>query len=137
MYRRDGERGAAVVDFVLISLIFFPLVLGIIQLCLFLHVRNTLVACAQEGARKAANFDATLEDGRKRTYDCVAGALNPKFAEDIRAIPPHGNPPAVEMRIKAVMPPLGFFMSVKPGAGFVGVELPVSGHAVDEPEPGP
>ena len=51
---RTGERGAAVVDFVLVLLVLLPLVIGILQLALVLHVRNTLASAAAEGARHAA-----------------------------------------------------------------------------------
>ena len=37
---RTSERGAAVVDFVLVLLVLLPLVLGILQLALVLHVRT-------------------------------------------------------------------------------------------------
>ena len=43
---RAHERGAAVVDFVLVLLVLLPLVLGILQLALVLHVRNTLASAA-------------------------------------------------------------------------------------------
>ena len=43
---RDEERGAAVVDFVLVLLVLLPLVIGIFQLALVLHVRNTLASAA-------------------------------------------------------------------------------------------
>ena len=49
--RRRDERGAAVVDFVLVLVVLVPLVLGILQVALVLHVRNTLAAAAAEGAR--------------------------------------------------------------------------------------
>lgn len=128
---RTREDGAAPVEFVLVSLIFLPLVLGIIQVGLFLHVRNTLVACAQEGARKAANFDAGRVEGVARTKSCIAGAVNPRFAQNVVAGPPEGTPPRVEMRIEAVMPPMGIFTFGGPGGG---LEFTVTGHAVDEPE---
>lgn len=47
----------AVVDFVLVTVILVPLVLGIMQVALVLHVRNTLTSAASEGARYAATVD--------------------------------------------------------------------------------
>ena len=49
--RRPGrpvrdQRGSAVVDFVLVLVVLLPLFLGILQLALVLHVRNTLTAAA-------------------------------------------------------------------------------------------
>ena len=39
--RRPGERGSAVVDFVLVLVVLVPLFLGILQVALVLLVRNT------------------------------------------------------------------------------------------------
>ncbi|MEP9381463.1 TadE/TadG family type IV pilus assembly protein [Nocardioides cheoyonin] len=38
---RRTQRGAAVVDFVLVMVVLLPLVLGVMQLALVLYVRNT------------------------------------------------------------------------------------------------
>ena len=56
------ERGAAVVDFVLIMVLLIPIVLGVLQVGLVMHVRNTLAAAASEGARSAAAIDADPAD---------------------------------------------------------------------------
>ena len=65
--RRRTERGAAVVDFVLVLVVVVPLFLGIFQVALVLHVRNTLTAAASEGARYAATVDRPVEAGAART----------------------------------------------------------------------
>ena len=48
------ERGAAVVDVVLVLVVLVPLVLGVVQVALVMHVRNTLASAAAEGARYGA-----------------------------------------------------------------------------------
>ena len=68
--RRRDERGAAVVDFVLVSMVLVPLVLGLIQVGLVLHVRNTLAAAATEGARYGATIDRVA--GRRCRADARA-----------------------------------------------------------------
>ena len=55
--RRRRQRGAAVVDFVLVLVVLVPVFLGILQVALVLFVRNTLAAAASEGARYAATLD--------------------------------------------------------------------------------
>ena len=55
-WRRD-QRGAAVVDVVLVLVVLVPVVFGILQLGLVLFVRNTLASAASEGARVAATAD--------------------------------------------------------------------------------
>ena len=55
--RDDGERGSAVVDFVLVSVLIVILLLAVLQVAVYVHVRNVVTASAQEGARFAAHAD--------------------------------------------------------------------------------
>ena len=52
--KASDERGSAIVDFLLVSLLVTVLMLGVVQLALTLHVRNVLIDSAAEGARYAA-----------------------------------------------------------------------------------
>ena len=125
----DSESGAAVVDFVLVSLVLVPLVLGIVQVALVLHVRNTLTAAATEGARYAATVDRQPQDGVGRTRTQIAGAVADRFARDVSArTVVIGGVPTVEVRVRASIPPLGLWGP--------SVELEVAGHAVRESVPG-
>ena len=49
--RLHDDDGSAVVDFTLVGILLTFLFLALLQLGLALHVRNTLVASAAEGAR--------------------------------------------------------------------------------------
>ncbi|MEQ4205312.1 TadE/TadG family type IV pilus assembly protein [Actinopolymorpha sp. B17G11] len=125
---RRAEEGSAAVEFVLVMIILLPLFLGILQLGLFLHVRNTLVACAHEGARQAANYDASLGDGRAATFDCISGVLSAGMARDIDPVPDSAaGQDLVVMRVTATMPAMGLW-----GPTF---DFTVEGHAVKEPTP--
>ena len=84
---RPDERGAAVVDVVLILVVLVPLALGILQLGLVLHVRNTLTSAAAEGARTAAELDRGMADGEARTRREIAGAVSGRFARRVDARP--------------------------------------------------
>ncbi|HEX2894901.1 MAG TPA: TadE/TadG family type IV pilus assembly protein [Marmoricola sp.] len=127
--RSRAERGAAVVDFVLVSLVLVPLVLGLVQVALVLHVRNTLTAAATEGARYAATVDRQPQDGVARTHQQIADALADRFADQISgAEVVVDGVPAVEIRVHATVPPLGVWGP--------GVSLDVAGHAVREAVPG-
>ena len=123
--RGRGDRGAAVVDFVLVLVVLVPVFLGILQLALVLLVRNTLAAAASEGARYAATLDRGPADGAARTRQQIGDALVARFAEDVtaRAVLVEGAP-GVEVRVRVVVPALGL--------GGPAVELNVSGHAVEE-----
>lgn len=126
-WRRD-DRGAAIVDFVLVMVVLVPLFLGIVQLGLVLHVRNTLAAAASEGARHAATFDRGPEDGAARTRQLVSGALAERFAADIRAAQTEvDGAQGIVVAVRAEVPALGLWGPA--------VALTVEGHAVEEAPP--
>lgn len=122
---RRGDAGSAVVEFCLVMVVLVPLVLGIIQVGLVLHVRNTLTAAAADGARAASRSGAGLDVGTRRTHDQISRALSPRYARDIRA--EHAvvaGQPVVVVRVRASVPALGLFGST--------VEVDVRGRAVTE-----
>lgn len=97
------------------------LILGVVQLALALHVRNTLIDAAAEGARYAALADTSLDDGARRTAELIHAALGSDYADSIQASV-DGNLARVD--VSARIPLFGFF-------GFART-LTVSGHAVRE-----
>jgi len=127
--RRGDDRGAAVVDFVLVLVVLVPLFLGILQVALVLHVRNSLTAAASEGARYAATADRSVGAGAARTREQIDGALAARFAREVTARPAVVNgAPGVEVDVTADVPPLGIWGPA--------VRLHLSGHAVEEVAPG-
>jgi Flp pilus assembly protein TadG len=78
-----GERGSAVVDFVLVSLLIVTLLLAVLQVAVYVHVRNVVTASAQEGARYAANADVDSALGAARTVEIVARATSEQTAEGL------------------------------------------------------
>jgi Flp pilus assembly protein TadG len=78
-----GERGSAVVDFVLVSLLIVALLLAVLQVAVYVHVRNVVVASAQEGARYAANADVDSGFGAARTVQVVARATSVRTAQGL------------------------------------------------------
>ncbi len=122
------EHGSAVVDFVLVLVVVVPLFLGIFQVALVLHVRNTLTAAASEGARYAATVDRPVEAGAAKTRQQISGALAARFARGVtaRPAPVHGAA-GVEVEVTAEVPPLGIWGP--------GVRLTARGHAVEEVAP--
>jgi Flp pilus assembly protein TadG len=116
------DAGAAAVDFVLVSLILIPLFMAILQLGLALYVRNTLAACAQDGARYGADAnvvvegDAAMADAATRQATrCVEESLSGSYAQRISAsaliiTDSAGNPvQVVEVRIASPLPLAGLF----------------------------
>jgi Flp pilus assembly protein TadG len=79
----DGERGSAVVDFVMVSILIVTLLLAVLQVAVYVHVRNVVTASAQEGARYAANADVDSAVGAARTVEVVARATSVQTAEGL------------------------------------------------------
>ena len=79
----DGERGSAVVEFVLVSVLIVVLLLAVLQVAVYVHLRNVVTASAQEGARYAANADVDSSLGAGRTVEVVAGATSEQTASGL------------------------------------------------------
>lgn len=101
------------------------LFMAVIQLALGLHVRNTLVDVAGEGARYAARADRSLADGERRARELAATALAPDYVGEVRArTVVRGGLETVEVRIRAPLPVIGL---LGPSGG-----LTVRGHGLEE-----
>jgi Flp pilus assembly protein TadG len=121
----EDERGSAVVDFTLVSVLVLVLFLGVVQVALAVHVRSTLIDCAAEGARVAGRADRGPADGVARTRELVAASLSSRYAEDVvaRHTTVDGLP-VVEVTVSAPLPVVGLL-------GPSGV-VTVEGHALEE-----
>src|SRR3954454_20626292 len=102
------QRGAAVVDVVLVMVVLVPVVLGILQVALVLFVRNTLAAAASEGARLGATADRGPEDGAALPREQIDGAVSGQFAQDVSARQTTlDGVSGVEVTVRARVPVLG------------------------------
>jgi Flp pilus assembly protein TadG len=79
----DRERGSAVVDFVLVAVLIVTLFLAVLQVAVYVHVRNVVTASAQEGARFAANADVDSGVGAARTLEIVGQATSLRTARGL------------------------------------------------------
>jgi len=125
----DRERGNAVVDFVLVSVLVVALLLAVLQVAVYVHLRNVVVASAQEGARYGANADVPAAAGADRTLQVVGRATTPATAaglacESVQELDATGLP-LVVVRCTGQVPSL---------FGALGDLLPLSatGRAVEE-----
>lgn len=126
--RRD-DRGAAVVEFTLVSVLLVALFLMILQVGLVLHTRNVMVSAAQEGARLAANADRSAADGVARTREALRGSLGADLLARTQVTPlsrttTPGGAPVVGIEVSGPLPLL--FLPVGP------LRVTVQGHALDE-----
>lgn len=119
------ERGSAVAEFTLVGVLLTVLALAVVQLALALHVRNTVLDAAAEGARHAALAGSAPADGVERARELIGAAISSDYADDVTArLATVGGVPTVEITVRATMPVIGL----------LGVEraMEVSGHAAVE-----
>ncbi len=116
------------VDFVLVMLLVLPLVLGIMQLALVMHVRNVTTAAAAEGARTQAALDAPPGAGERRTRAQVDAGISDRFVTEVSVTPTTvAGAPGVAVTVVSEVPALGLL-----GPAFT---VEVTGHAVSEVAP--
>lgn len=121
----DAERGTAVAEFVMVAALLTALTLAVLQLALALHIRNTVLDAAAEGARYAALADSGLEQGAARSRDLITAALGPAYAADVTAsYADVAGQAGVQVRVVAPLPMFGL-LGVDRG-------LEVRGHAAVE-----
>ncbi|MEO8528343.1 MAG: TadE/TadG family type IV pilus assembly protein, partial [Pseudolysinimonas sp.] len=77
------EEGSAVVEFTLVGVLLTLLTLAVLQLGIALHVRNTVLDAAAEGARFGALADNTPADGVVRTRELITEAIGADYATDV------------------------------------------------------
>lgn len=99
--------------------------LGVMQVGLALHVRNTLTLAASEGARAAARLDASPEIGVARAREVVTGSLSSRFAQDISAAP--ATVDGVRVVVVTIRAPIPVIGPIGPSDG-----LTVTGRAFEE-----
>lgn len=124
--RVPDDRGSAVVDFTLVGSLLVLSFLAVLQLSIALHVRNTLVASAAEGAREAAAADRHLTDGVRRARELVAASLPAGYSTDVTGwYEDDTGMASVVVQVRAPLPLVGL---LGPDS-----DLTVVGHALVEP----
>jgi Flp pilus assembly protein TadG len=100
---RAAERGAAVVEFVLVSAVAVVLAMSLAQLGLFLWERNALMGSLSEGARVAATEGRTVADGRRVAAELLRRSAGGRVAD---AVPIRGTETAgvVVLRAEGTLP---------------------------------
>jgi len=74
-----------VAEFVLVSALVLVLFLGLIQLAVFLHVRNLANDAASNGARIGALVDASAADGAARADELLRASLGGTVVDRVSA----------------------------------------------------
>jgi hypothetical protein len=111
-----------VVEFVLVGVLVVTLFLGVLQVGLYLHLRNVVVASLAEGAREAANADRDCADGAARADDLVRRSVGARVADGLAYDCAEGD--VVALRVRGALPLLF------PPVGAVAVDA--TAHAYEE-----
>lgn len=120
-----SEQGSASVEFVFVGILLTFLTLGVLQLALTLHVRNTVQDAAAEGARWAALADSTPSAGASRAAELITAALGAQFAGDIQVTQDqYLGAPAMAVTVRTSLPLVGLWGPAS--------SLEVTGHAATE-----
>ena len=123
--RLSDDRGSAPVEFVLVGVLLTFLALAVLQLALALHVRNTVLDAAAEGARYGALADNEPADAVQRTADLIATAVGPAYATDVTVREGEWmGVPSVIVTVRTTLPLVGLLGPDR--------ALEVEGHAARE-----
>jgi len=77
------SKGSAVAEFVMITTLLVLIAVTLIQLALVLHVRNTLIDAASNGAHYGALANRSTADAHERTQRLITESLHSGFAKNI------------------------------------------------------
>ena len=125
MPRMQEDRGSAVVEFTLVGVLLTFLFLALVQLGLALHVRNTLVASAAEGARYGADADRDPAAGAAVTRQLIRDSLADSFADGVTAgVETVDGMQTVYVQVQARLPVVGLLGPPR--------AIRVRGHALEE-----
>jgi hypothetical protein len=113
------------VDFALVGALLTLLFVALLQLTLVLHVRNTAIDCAAEGARFGARADRSPTDGAERARELIASDLSPGYAAKLDRVSSTrvtvDGVPTVEVSMTVPLPVFGLIGSTG--------SMTVRGHA--------
>lgn len=102
------DRGAAVVDFVLVGSLLIALFLGVVQLGLAQHVRATTINAASEGARHGARADRGPADAIARTQVLITDGVSGRYADNVQArVVTFEGLEVVEVSVRMPLPVIG------------------------------
>lgn len=122
---RPTDAGSAVAEFAMVGALVVLFFLAALQLGFALHVRNTLIENAVEGARYGARADSTPQLGAARTRELITASLTDSYARDVSAsVVTEGDAQVVRITVRAPLPILGPFGPSQ--------SLTVSGRAYEE-----
>ncbi len=99
MNRRRGERGSAVVEFVLVLPVVVLVLLAVVEVTVVARTQYELVQAAREGARTAA-----MVSDPARAVEAVKSALDPSVSDRVRVTVERGGTVGSVATVTVVLP---------------------------------
>ncbi|MGH3503027.1 MAG: TadE/TadG family type IV pilus assembly protein [Nocardioidaceae bacterium] len=125
---RRSQRGSAIADFALVSVVLVPLFFGVLQLALIWHVKSTLTSAASQGARYGATYQRSPWEGAERTRAVIGQTFKAGVDDTVSA---HSTSvrgqPGLVVEVRAEVPMLAFWGPT--------ITVEVDGHAIKETLP--
>jgi Flp pilus assembly protein TadG len=79
----SDDRGASVIEFVMMSVLLIVLLFAVLQVAIFVYARNVVAASAADGARFAANAGIDAQSGSDRASQLIRSGLSKAAADRI------------------------------------------------------
>src|SRR6476660_7179297 len=83
--QRKHERGATIAEFAIVALLFFTIIIGIIEFGRLLYTHNALTDATRQGARYASLHHGATSDDELAVKRFVVYGPNGKFDKDGKA----------------------------------------------------
>jgi Flp pilus assembly protein TadG len=127
----SGDRGAAIVEFAMISVLLLFVLFGVLQVAVYFYVRNIVAASAANGARYAASSDVGYADGGPRASMMLSQAAAGSVARGVVCTGRAGSDAASGLQL-AVVQCQGRIKSIFLPVGAL-VHIDVTASALKEP----
>ena len=79
----SSDRGTSVVEFVMMVILLVGLLMAVLQVAVYMYIRNIVGASAAAGARYAANAGVDVRQGGPRASEALRAGLSPSAARRI------------------------------------------------------
>lgn len=83
MRRHGADRGAAVVEFVLLAALLVLLLFAVLQVAVWFYARTVVAAAAADAAHYAATLGADARAGEQRARVLLGAGLSDRLARDV------------------------------------------------------
>ncbi|MGI8667525.1 MAG: TadE/TadG family type IV pilus assembly protein [Jatrophihabitans sp.] len=123
--RVADDRGSAVIEFSMISVLLVLLLFSVLQVAMLFYVRSVTASAAADGARYAANADVSSTAGAQRASDLISRGIGTRMAGQLPCTGDSVRDPATGLmsarvrcsgRIRSLLAPIGALVRVEVSA---------------------